>query len=138
MAARTSKKLLPKQLLCKSIFSSLLLFFLQFGVAGAFALEGADKALTIEKLENGLTVAVWEDRSKPIVTVDAWGTLAACSGEIEVMLPPSTGAGPKSSGMAGVPGVPVAPGVEPVAGESGPSPQAVNDSMAPARATGRR
>ncbi len=79
MAARTSKKLLPKQLLCKSIFSSLLLFFLQFGVAGAFALEGADKALTIEKLENGLTVAVWEDRSKPIVTVDAWinaGSLA--------------------------------------------------------------
>lgn len=79
MTSKLSKVLLPNLSICRLISTTLLLCCIQYGTSIAFALDGADKSLTIEKLDNGLTVAIWEDRSKPIVTVDAWisvGSLA--------------------------------------------------------------
>ncbi|MEP0813044.1 MAG: insulinase family protein [bacterium] len=38
----------------------------------ALAQTGAAQALTIDRAQNGLTVAVWEDHKSPIVTVDVW------------------------------------------------------------------
>jgi zinc protease len=50
---------------------SIVLLALSFAIP-AFPLDGADKKLTVNRLDNGATVIVWEDHTNPIVTVDVW------------------------------------------------------------------